>query len=169
MDIKGFNPRGKTFHFCLDEYSCYRCKTGSCSLDNISLEDLKNISPSDHAHRENSVEYCRGMAKLFLDHKFTSPATIFLNMKCGHYDFDDGQHRTCVAARILQKGGQILLNVDLAEQDCVCRDCLMKAHFREQENTLTPIDKLFSTKKCRNFVQSEKEYHRCEFMYSFEE
>jgi len=34
-EIKNFDPRGKIFHFVLDQYSCYNRKTGICSLDNI--------------------------------------------------------------------------------------------------------------------------------------
>lgn len=167
MDTKGFDPIGKTFHFCLDKYTCFRCKTGICSLENISVEELENSSSCVHAFGESSIEYCRGMAKLFLDNEFTAPATIYLNTECGHYSFADGQHRTCVVARVLQKGRKVTLNAKVIEQNCFCRDCLIKAHYAERENSLKPVDKFFKTKKYRDIKQLEKDYEQHEFMYSF--
>lgn len=85
MVFRKFDPRGKSFHFCLDKYTCCRCKTGVCSLENISIEELKNSLSYVHAIGESSIEYCRGMAKLFLDVEFSAPARIYLNRQCGHY------------------------------------------------------------------------------------
>jgi hypothetical protein len=103
MEIQGFDPRGKTFNFRLDAYSCYKRKTGFCSLDNISIDELKNCSSCVHVNGESTIEYCRGMAKLFLDHKFKTPADIYHDSICGHYCCDGGQHRTCVVAHLLKK------------------------------------------------------------------
>lgn len=76
MALVNFDPRGKSFNFRLDRYSCYRCSTGKCSLENMNIEELQNSSVCVPAVGESSVEYCRGMAKLFLDGKFTAPAGI---------------------------------------------------------------------------------------------
>lgn len=165
--IKGFNPRNKTFHFYLDKYSCYRCKTGVCSLDNISLQELKSLSYI-HITGEDKLEYCRGMAKMFIDNLFKTPAEICLNTKCGHYDFSDGQHRTCVAARLLKMGAQVNLDANLYIQNTCCRDCNMKGYFHITENSFTFLDKIFKTKKYRNLINSEAEYKEHALLYHFD-
>lgn len=169
MKSQGFDPRGKTFHFRLDQYTCYRCDTGVCSLENISLDELKKSVSCVHAIGESSIEYCRGMAKLFLDDEFPAPARIHLNTQCEHYAFSDGQHRTCVVARMLQKGAEVVLNAEISEQDWICRDCLMKAHFAKIESSISTIDKLFKTKKYRHLKQSKKDYEKHEFIYTFDD
>lgn len=168
MYIQGFDPREKTFHFCLDKYTCHRCATGICSLENITLEEIEDAKSCVHAYGESSVEYCIGMAKMFLDNEFTAPANIYLNTTCGHYSFADGQHRTCVVARLLKKGGRVTLNANITEQDCVCRDCLLKKHYAEQEDRLTFFAKLFSSKRYREFKKAEKDYAEHEFTYYFD-
>lgn len=167
MTFREFDPRGKTFNFRLGQYTCYRCNTGVCSLEGISLEELKNSGSSVGNNRQSSIEYCRGMAKLFLDGEFTSPARIHLNTRCGHYEFSDGQHRTCVVARILQKGAKVVLNAEITEQDYQCRGCFMKAHFKKEESSISKIDKIFKTKKYRNLKQSKENYDKHEFVYTF--
>lgn len=168
MTHQEFDPRGKTFNFRLGQYTCYRCNTGVCSLESISLDELKNSGSCVGAIGQSSIEYCRGMAKLFLDSEFTAPARIQLNTRCGHYTFSDGQHRTCVVARILQKGAEVVLNAEIIEQDYLCRDCFMKAHFEEKESSISKIDKIFKTKKYRNLKQSKEDYDKHEFIYTFE-
>jgi len=168
MDIQKFDPMGKSFHFRLNEYSCYKCSTGICSLESISLDELKNSESCVGAIGESSIQYCRGMAKLFIDDEFTTPARIQLNTQCGHYTFSDGQHRTCVVARILKKDAKVVLNAEVVEQDCLCRDCLMKAHFEEKESSISKIDKMLKTKKYRNLKQSKEDYDKHEFIYTFD-
>ncbi len=168
MASQKFDPRGKSFHFCLDQYTCYRCKTGKCSLENISLDELKNSLSCVHVIDESSIEYCRGMAKLFLDNEFSAPASIYINSKCGHYSFSDGQHRTCVVARVLQKGADVVLNAEISEQDFICRECLIKADFAKRENSMNKIDEFFKTRKYRDLKQAEKNYEKHEFIYTFD-
>lgn len=167
MAFQKFDPRGKSFHFRLDQYTCYRCKKGVCSLENVSLYELKNSLSCVHVIGEGSIEYCRGMAKLFLDNEFSAPARIYLNRKCGHYSFSDGQHRTCVVARVLQKGAEVLLNAEITEQDCMCRDCLIKVDFAKRENSISRFDKIFRTKKYKDLKHAEKNYENHEFIYTF--
>lgn len=167
MNEVDFDPRGKTFHFRLDKYTCYRCKKRNCSLDNISLDELKGSSSCVHAYDESSIEYCRGMAKLFLDNEFSAAATIYLNTQCGHYSFADGQHRTCVVARVLQKGGDVILKANITIQECMCRHCLLEAYYLEERNCLTWIDRQFKTARYRKIKKSEEDYKHHEFIYSF--
>lgn len=168
MAVVNFDPRGKSFEFRLDQYTCYRCDSGECSLDDMSIEELQNSSNCVHIIDESSIKYCRGMAKLFIDGEFTAPASIYLNRDCGHYSISDGQHRTCVVARILKKGAAVTLKANLIEQDCICRDCLMREDFAKRESQLTWFDKIFNTRKCRNLRQDIKDYQEHEFLYAFD-
>lgn len=168
MVLVNFDPRGKSFHFHLDQYSCYRCSTGECSLENMSIDQLQNSLGCVHAIGESSIEYCRGMAKLFMDDKFTSPAIIYLNRGCGHYSFSDGQHRTCVVARILRKGVTVTLNAEIIEQDCICRECLIREDFAKRESRMTWFDRTFKTRQYRDLGRDIKSYEKHEFIYTFD-
>lgn len=168
MALVNFDPRGKSFEFRLDQYTCYRCSTGECSLENMSIKELQNSSDCVRAIGESSIEYCRGMAKLFLDGEFTAPARIYLNRKCGHYSVSDGQHRTCVVARILKKGAAVTLNAEIIEQDCICRGCLIRKDFSERESQMTWFDRRFNTRKYRDLWQDIKNYEEHEFIYTFD-
>ncbi len=115
MALQKFDLRGERFHFYLYKYSCYRCKTGVCSLEDISLDELKNSLSHSHFISESSIEYYRDMAKLFLDGEISAPTRMYLNRECGNYSFPDGQLRTFVFGRVLQKGAEELLNVEIIE------------------------------------------------------
>ena len=168
MALVNFDPRGKSFEFRLDQYSCYRCSTGECSLENMSIEALQNSSDCVGVIGESSITYCRGMAKLFLDGEFTAPARIYLNRDCGHYSISDGQHRTCVVAMILNKGAVVTLNAEIIEQDCICRECFMREDFAKRESQLTWFDKTFNTRKYRNLRQDINDYEEHDFLYTFD-
>lgn len=165
MSSDYFDPRGKTFSFRLDEYSCYRCKTGTCSLDNISLDELKANFELGKPGKINDLNYCRGIAGLFLHNMFKVPANILLHSKCGHYSFSDGQHRTCVVGRILQKGGVVTLNFELAEGGDICRSCYFKIRLNQLDSQITIIDKIFKTKLYKERLNLLEKSMKREFLY----
>lgn len=116
-----FNPNGKTYYFRLDEHDCYKCASGKCSLEDISLDELKKY-PTD-CSQEKSINYCRGIASMLLNNKFPAPASINLNKGCGHYSFDDGQHRTCCLARLNTKGANIKKDINFKKEEGLCYYC----------------------------------------------
>ncbi|WP_252233895.1 hypothetical protein [Clostridium sp. ZS1] len=166
--VKKFDPRGKIFQFKLDKYSCYRRKTGICSLENITIEELLKCQSYVGEHDESSIKYCRGMAKLFLDNKFNSPADIYLNKKCEHYCCSGGQHRTCVVAHLLKKGAQVKLNVNFKEQESRCRYCLIQEDYMKKYQELSVLDRIFKIGKYKTISNARKEYEKNECIYFFD-
>lgn len=35
------------YYFNIKEYSCYKCKTGVCPLENLTLNEIKNLQAKD--------------------------------------------------------------------------------------------------------------------------
>ncbi|MRY42631.1 hypothetical protein GKD46_20825 [Parabacteroides distasonis] len=164
MRIENFDPRGKEFHFKLDKYSCYRCQTGKCSLDNVTLDELYAFNVSNDLPAESSKDYCIGMAKLFLEGEFETPAFIYKD-SCGHYSIDDGQHRTCVVAHLLDKGASVVLNANVKEQDMACYMCGMKEKIKNKEANVTWFDKTLKTKPYRELINIKNSLYDHNFLY----
>ena len=55
---KVFDEKGKVFYFRLDQYTCYKCKSGICSLDEISLEELvmNYKTEENYSNSRNSID-----------------------------------------------------------------------------------------------------------------
>ncbi|EGT0692928.1 hypothetical protein QYZ59_16080 [Clostridium perfringens] len=122
---KVFDEKGKTFYFRLDQHTCCKCKSGICSLDEISLEELvMNYKIEENqSNPRNSTDYCRTIAGMILRGEFKEPAKIIFNKECGHYSFDDGQHRTCCISKLKDKGVYINKEVLLREEKGDCYYC----------------------------------------------
>ena len=59
MDRVKLKPLGETYYFNFNEYCCNKCKTGICPLDNLTLDEIKNLQKVDKSYiKENSEEYC---------------------------------------------------------------------------------------------------------------
>lgn len=63
----------------LTKDTCYKRKTGKCSLDIPFFG-----------------ERCQNLYADILENGVLRPVVLGKN-RCGHYDFTDGQHRTCIA------------------------------------------------------------------------
>lgn len=135
MDRVKLNPLGKTYYF--NEYCCYKCKTGICSLDKLTLDDIRNLQKVNKlCIRENSEEYCTDLARKILLYDYSPKVLLNLNSQCGHYSLSDGQHRTCIIARICQKGGEVKYEPYFSTQTGQCLHCLNKEHYLKLENSL---------------------------------
>lgn len=123
-----FIPLGKTFNFRLTENTCSRCKTGSCPLDYLSILDIEDFIYSGEYIRRGTPEYCVELAKKHINHSLNAANNIqiYYHTGCNHYDFNDGQHRTCVAARLMLKGIKIDLPVSLYKVKGKCLFCRYK-------------------------------------------
>ncbi|OAA90733.1 hypothetical protein WY13_01037 [Clostridium ljungdahlii] len=163
--VENFDPRDKMFHFVLDQYSCYRRKTGICSLDDITIQELFNCESYIGECNESSIKYCRGMAKLFLDNKFSTPADIYLNKKCGHYCCSGGQHRVCVVAHLLKKGAQVKLNANFTEQEGSCRYCLIQEDYAQKEKRLSILVRILKIGEYKTIRNARQNYEEHECMY----
>ena len=128
MKSNNFSPSDKTFCFNLTENTCHRCKTQICPLDCAKLSEIANFTFSGECVRRNSSEYCMDLAKKMMQNSLvtTRKIKIYHYGSCNHYGFDDGQHRTCVAAHLIKRGIDIKLNIEFYKSSRKCPYC--KAH-----------------------------------------
>lgn len=167
-EIKILNPGGKKIHFSLDKYTCYKRKTGKCSLDNITIEELLEYTHK-REYNESSVHYCRSIAKLLLHNKFLKSLdmpNIYYYKKCNHYSCSDGQHRTCITENLFKKGVKVDLNILFEEEDNKCRYCLIQEDFQKRRFNVSIIDKILRNKI--TLIEEEKrKYEEVEYICSF--
>ncbi|MCI9976410.1 hypothetical protein JY742_09780 [Clostridioides difficile] len=137
-------------------YNCYRLKNKSCSLNNMTIDELRTnkIQIKD----DGDINYCRNIAKSFLNSEDAELVLLKFYTACGHYAFTDGQHRTCVASKLLNLGANINLNAKCEEQNDVCLYCGRKNKVNEEEKNLSYFDKLFETKKYDHLKDSIKNF-----------
>lgn len=117
---KKFKPtKDMEFSFAFKPNECYYVLTGICSLDRL----FKSNSPKKITQDKSDINYCQrlynamcGNVRLPLD------ISIDRAIKCGHYDFTNGRHRTCIAQK---KGLEIDAEV-LYNQNPFCDECKKK-------------------------------------------
>lgn len=113
--IKDFSPKGKKYYFSCSEDFCYKTKHGICSLD--LTDDEVSFIPPDEYPRDDNVNYCRKIYKSIINEGQKYPIYI-CNNKCGHYTFDDGQHRVCIASK-----KELKLKAEVYQIDDLCHMC----------------------------------------------
>ncbi len=128
MKVINFNPLGKTFNFRLTENTCSRCKLGECPLDLKSVPEIEKFEYNGDYIKRGSAEYCLDLGKKILNHTLNtvSKIQVYYYKDCNHYDFNDGQHRTCVVARLMQKNIKLELPVKYYEAKGECPYCKNK-------------------------------------------
>ena len=163
MKIINFNPLGKTFNFRLTENTCNRCKSGNCPLDLKPICDIENFTYVGDYIKRGSAEYCFDLGKKILNqslHAITQ-IQVYYYKDCNHYDFNDGQHRTCVAAHLMQKNVNIELPVKYYEVKSKCPYC------KNKENHLKINNR--SGQYIRKLESVNQEIEGNGFLYTFKE
>jgi len=89
------NPTEMTFLFHLSDKECHQKHTGICSLERRQPDRTQDIGD------ECDYDYCPKLLKAI---KQNHPRVYILpielaNYSCGHYAFNDGQHRICIAKK----------------------------------------------------------------------
>jgi hypothetical protein len=91
-------PAGMTFVFRMRAGECHKKLTGICSLERDRPDRTKDTGD------ESDYDFCPKLLKSLTGGKF--PVRIARKMpvdiiqyNCGHWQFNDGQHRTCIAKR----------------------------------------------------------------------
>ena len=115
----------------LDFYSCFKSRTGKCSLDltepELNIYDADNVS----CGYAGKATYCRAMLESMtnperFDELFNNPDnTMISKCKCGHY-FVSGQHRICVAKHA---GLAIPIN-EITEAPLACHACIKENDYK---------------------------------------
>ncbi|MTI83427.1 MAG: hypothetical protein FH756_05850 [Firmicutes bacterium] len=98
--IESFSPKGKAFSFHFTKDTCYQVRTGKCPLE-INNQD----------------EYCAKLSTKIYD-TFEMDPVFIVRHRCGHYDFSNGQHRTCIAGRL-----GLTIPVWIGEERSLCDSC----------------------------------------------
>jgi len=91
-------PARMIFVFRLGAGECHKKLTGVCSLERARPDRTKDNG------EESDYDFCPKLLKSLTSGNF--PVRIARKMpvdiiqyKCGHWQFNDGQHRTCIAKR----------------------------------------------------------------------
>jgi len=123
MIINNFDPQGHEFKFHFTEDTCYEMKTGVCALE--AFKDDLNISFDKYCKKKNYNRCVRAYLSLKADRVMYEGDRYnqLVKHKCGHFEFGDGQHRTCVALKM-----NMLINVEIYENenDDRCQICKNK-------------------------------------------
>jgi hypothetical protein len=91
-EIKVIDPSNISFVFGMGEGECHMKATGSCSL-----ESRRPPSGRDGLG-EAAYDFCPRLLKSMRKHGLHNVMLIdIIKCRCGHYEFNDGQHRTCIA------------------------------------------------------------------------
>lgn len=109
------------FDLGLDEFDCFKQRTGVCSLM-LSENEFEQYAESEARRQsdENSVHYCRHMLML-MQKNGTPPIHAHRNMTCNHISLTDGQHRSCIS-----KTMSMALPAELSSQHTYCSSCTGK-------------------------------------------
>lgn len=117
---KKFKPtKNMEFSFSFTPDECYKALTGTCSLD----KEFNSNSSKKIAKYKADESYCQRLYLAMLK-KEDLPLDISIDkaIKCGHYDFSNGRHRTCIAQR---KDLAIIAEI-LYNQNDYCCECKNK-------------------------------------------
>ena len=92
------NPATMMFLFELSKGECHKVLTGTCSLERTRPDRSQDVGD------ESNFDFCPQLLKSLTSGKY--PVSLARKMpvdiiqyKCGHFAFNDGQHRTCIAKR----------------------------------------------------------------------
>ena len=123
MIVNNFDPQGYEFAFHFTKDTCYEKKTGVCALK--VFENDMNSSFDKYCKKKGYNRCIRAYLSL-KENQIVHEGERYIQLvenKCGHYDFIDGQHRTCIALKV-----NMLLNVEIHENydDDRCKVCELK-------------------------------------------
>lgn len=110
-EVKEILPVEMPFVFELSKEECHLKFTGVCSLDRWLPYKTKIIDGDANYY------HCRSILKSIRMEGVTELIDI-IKFNCGHYGFNDGQHRTCIAKR---KG--IVLKALITPENNLCDIC----------------------------------------------
>ncbi len=110
-EVKEIFPVEMPFVFELSKEECHLKFTGVCSLNRWFPYKTKTIDG------DANYRHCRDILKSIKKDGITELIDV-INYSCGHYGFNDGQHRTCIAKR---KG--IILKAIITTENNLCAVC----------------------------------------------
>lgn len=158
--MEKFNPKGKTFHFRLSAHSCYECRYGVCSLQDLTIRYINEYESNNYLPEESDEKYCIGIAKLILEDELNKKLDI-IKYSCGHYSLSDGQHRVCAAAHLLDNNIDIEFVATITEEPSKCYYCEIYDKYNCIPKSPNLLHKILKTKCFRDYeekIRRNKEY-----------
>lgn len=116
--LEGFIPNGKSFVFNFNSDTCDKLRCGECKIDEIAKNEncLKNLAKYQDESR------CIKLAYSMLKNGFVCERcaeVLLYKYDCGHYRFNNGQHRTCIASKL-----DMPIRVEMKNLKGLCDACL---------------------------------------------
>jgi hypothetical protein len=112
--LKIIAPEEMTFLFELNNTECHQKLTGICSLERKHPDRTQDLGD------ECDYDYCPSLLRSLRRYGPNRYGNLFtvtiINYRCGHYGFNDGQHRVCIAKKKRLKLPAII--VKLPDEDC---------------------------------------------------
>jgi hypothetical protein len=112
-----FYPKGKSFSFRFSKDTCEKISTGKCNVEGMAPY---KYNMAEFERRCNGFK-CSNIAVSLIKNGFVHhPGAGILIYKhaCGHYSFNNGQHRTCLAAKL-----NVYVRAEVKELDSTCAAC----------------------------------------------
>ncbi|MBK5482665.1 hypothetical protein JFV29_12305 [Peribacillus sp. TH16] len=143
-EIKQFNPTKCQFSYRLGKYDCYELRKGTCSLY-LSEEEADQVrKEEDNKFYDSNVMFCRDLARSLLNDKYfkdssfqESDFSIRMHPRdCGHFEFTDGQHRTCIAKHLNIQSMFVKVETYKVDYEIICRACHEKIEKKIEDRKL---------------------------------
>ncbi len=116
--IEGFIPNGKAFLFHFSVNTCDKLKCGICKVDEIAKSENCIADIAIFAEESRCTRLAYSMLKNGFVCEHWAEILIY-KYDCGHYRFNNGQHRTCIASKI-----NMPIRVEMKNLDGLCDACL---------------------------------------------
>lgn len=115
--ILDFKPRGKAFVFYLTKDTCDKIRTGKCRVEEIAQykDNLEEFEKYSDDSKCTSLAYSMLKDGFHCNH---GSRILLVKFQCGHYSFSNGQHRTCLAAKL-----DIAIPCEILENERICPAC----------------------------------------------
>lgn len=129
------DPRKESYSFRFSNHDCYKLATGRCTFELSDEEFVQEKDKCNFPYKyEASVTYCRELLEMMMDGGTMSAGIRAEIKKCGHIQFNDGQHRSCIAKK--NKLPELYFD-ELDYTDSLCQSCLLeKEESQRQERIL---------------------------------
>ncbi|SFR78104.1 hypothetical protein [Anaeromicropila populeti] len=112
-----FYPKEKIFYYNFTKDTCEKLRTGKCNIEEIFQykDDLEEFEKRCDGFK------CSNLALSLLKNGFVhhqGTGILIFKHSCGHYSCNNGQHRTCLAAKL-----DIPVKAELMELEDPCVAC----------------------------------------------
>lgn len=149
------DPTKESYCFTFSNRDCYKLATGRCTFELTDEEyELEKERCNLPYHYEGRVGYCRELYEKMKDggtlSATSSKGIIAYRNVCGHTEFVDGQHRSCIAKK--KKLPELYFDLLGDNKTYLCHSCHReKIEAQKQKKIWYRLLYLFNKNKKHNF------------------